>query len=81
MCEICGQYPCHPRCPNAPEPEAVYICASCGEKITEGERYYDAPGGPVCEECVREMNGEEFMELAGERFETAERRENPWEED
>lgn len=81
MCEICRQYPCHPRCPNAPEPEAIHICENCGEKITEGERFYNAPSGPVCEECIRNMSGADFMELIGESFDTAERREDPWIED
>ena len=30
MCMICGQSPCDSRCPNAPDPPAVYTCAHCG---------------------------------------------------
>lgn len=40
MCEICGQNPCHPRCPNAPEPKEVHICSECLEGIYPGDRFY-----------------------------------------
>ena len=41
MCEICHMTPCHPQCPNAPEPPAVYYCKVCGESIVAGETYYE----------------------------------------
>lgn len=41
MCEICHMTPCHPQCPNAPEPPAVYYCKVCGEPIVAGETYYE----------------------------------------
>lgn len=41
MCEICRQNPCHPRCPNAPEPTPVYECEWCKEPILDGEEYLD----------------------------------------
>jgi len=25
-CDICRQFPHHPRCPNAPDPPVVYYC-------------------------------------------------------
>ena len=40
MCDVCRQVPCDPRCPNAPEPEAVYTCCNCREGICEGDTYY-----------------------------------------
>lgn len=44
MCSICLRTPCHPQCPNAPEPEAVYKCKYCGEGIVEGEEYVEIDG-------------------------------------
>lgn len=53
MCEICGQNPCHPRCPNAPEPKEVHICSECLEGIYPGDRFYESCGSYVCEECLK----------------------------
>lgn len=53
MCEICGQDPCHPRCPNAPEPKEVHICSECLEGIYPGDRFYESCGSYVCEECLK----------------------------
>ena len=36
MCDVCHMTPCHPRCPNAPEPPKVYTCKYCGEAIVDG---------------------------------------------
>lgn len=44
MCDVCHQSPCHPRCPNAPDPPAVYVCTHCLEPITEGEEYVELNG-------------------------------------
>lgn len=55
MCEICGQNPCHPRCPNAPEPKEVHICSECLEGIYPGDRFYESCGSYVCEECLKGM--------------------------
>lgn len=74
MCEICRQNPCHPRCPNAPEPTPVYECEWCKEPILDGEEYLDTPDGPVCKECIEGMIVTEYMELVGETFSTAERK-------
>lgn len=52
MCEECHQYPCHPRCPNAPDPVVVYTCVNCGEAIRDGECFYDMDGEPWCEDCI-----------------------------
>lgn len=52
MCEICRQHPCHPRCPNAPDPVIVTYCACCGEPIREGYEYYEVEGKDYCEDCA-----------------------------
>lgn len=54
MCEQCLQTPCHPRCPNAPEPPVVFICSGCSEKIYEGDPYWDILGEQFCERCIDE---------------------------
>ncbi|MBQ4447398.1 MAG: hypothetical protein II897_03800 [Clostridia bacterium] len=54
MCEICYRSPCDPRCPNAPQPEAVFVCKSCGEDIVEGEDYYELDGEHYHEECFKD---------------------------
>ncbi len=72
MCSICRQIPCHPRCPNAPEPEPVYICSECGEGIFEEDKYYEAGNGDrICKDCIEDMSASELMELFGEEFSTA----------
>ncbi len=52
MCEECRMNPCHPRCPNAPEPPIVYKCEECGEPIYEGDFYYRVGDHKFCEACV-----------------------------
>lgn len=54
MCEICRQYPCHPRCPNADEPEPIYICDNCEEGIYDGEYVYEIGGYKYCEGCIND---------------------------
>lgn len=69
MCSICMQVPCHPRCPNAPEPEPIMRCAECGEGIYEGDDYYDiGDGGGICKECMEDKSTSELMDLFGEQF-------------
>lgn len=51
MCMECRQYPCHPRCPNAPEPAAVYDCAYCNEPIRAGDEYVEFDGNHYHENC------------------------------
>ena len=53
MCDMCWQTPCHPRCPNAPEPPVIHNCIHCGVKIREGDYYYDIDGEPWCENCIK----------------------------
>ena len=54
MCDICLQTPCHPRCPNAPEPEEipVFVCSGCSREILDGEDYWEILGEQWCEECI-----------------------------
>lgn len=52
MCTECHQHPCHPRCPNAPDPIAVFICAGCGQEIYDGEDYWDIMGEQFCRKCI-----------------------------
>lgn len=51
MCELCHMTPCHPRCPNAPEPPKVYTCKYCGESIVEGDNYFELDGDQYHDEC------------------------------
>lgn len=52
MCEICNQMPCHPRCPNAPEPKIIEVCVVCGQEIREGEEYFEMEGQSYCTDCL-----------------------------
>lgn len=53
MCEECWQTPCHPRCPNAPDPEPVCLCDYCGGRLCEGDKFFeDKHGLKACEDCV-----------------------------
>ena len=52
MCEECRCLPCHPRCPNAPEPRAVYVCSGCSQDIYEGDWVYHILGEQYCEKCI-----------------------------
>ena len=54
MCDVCRHSPCDPRCPNAPEEIAVFICSGCGLDIYEGEDYWDIMGEQFCEKCIND---------------------------
>jgi hypothetical protein len=54
MCDMCHRYPCHPSCPNAPEPPVVCLCWQCGDEIYEGDNVYDINGEPWCERCIED---------------------------
>lgn len=73
MCSECYQMPCHPRCPNAPEPTAVYTCKHCAEGITVGEEYTEIDGEYYHVECVSDMTTSELLILFGAVVCTAER--------
>lgn len=71
MCAICRQVPCHPRCPNAPEPEPVHRCRNCGYGIFPGDEFLDSPDGCICKDCLDDMSLEELIGLFGESLSTA----------
>jgi hypothetical protein len=73
MCEICRQTPCHPRCPNAPEPIAVETCCKCDGGIYEGDKYLDTVDGCICEDCLGGLSVSEWLDIIGESLTTAER--------
>ena len=52
MCEVCGQSPCHPRCPNAPEPEPLGRCEVCDEPIFDWEDRWKINGVYYCDKCI-----------------------------
>lgn len=53
MCEVCLRTPCDSRCPNAPDPPAVFICSNCGRDIRDGDPYWDILGEQFCEKCIK----------------------------
>lgn len=71
MCEVCYHDPCAAGCPNAADPEPVHICSECKEGIYEGSRYFPGPQGPICLDCIKEMDPEEIFELLGESMSVA----------
>lgn len=57
MCDTCLRSPCHPQCPNAPEPPTVCVCDKCSEPVRAGDVYYEEPGGEIlCQGCIEEMD-------------------------
>lgn len=75
MCSVCMSNPCHPRCPNAPEPEPVYTCNKCGYGIFDGDKFFDGPEGYICEECLDDMTSDEILEMFGGKLQTAQKEE------
>ncbi len=65
MCEICGQFHCDSRCPNAPDLKAVAICESCKEPIYEGEDMLELDGCCYHDDCSRDCAVELLMEEYG----------------
>lgn len=61
MCDVCRTHPCHPRCPNAPEPPVYAECEACGAEIYDGDEYYEIDGRNYCESCV--LNGYKTAEV------------------
>ncbi len=72
MCEICGQIPCHPSCPNADEELPVERCVECGEGIYSGEKYFASCIGPICQICMEDKTVDEILESMGEKMTVAE---------
>lgn len=58
MCRECGLNPCRSSCPNAPEPEIVFVCSGCGEYIYDGDYYWDLLGEQFCENCIDNARSE-----------------------
>lgn len=75
MCSECYMNPCHPCCPNAPEPKAIYKCATCGEGITDGEEFIEYDGEYYHADCICEMTAEELGTIFGFRVEIAQEEE------
>lgn len=71
MCAECHSYPCHPRCPNAPEPKHVYECESCEEGICYGDDFVEIDGKCYHVDCLDvedllKMMGIDIMTALGE---------------
>lgn len=64
MCDICGQYPCNSRCPNADDEYPVLNCNDCKTEIYEDETYYYIDGKYLCEDCFREYAELKFGHIA-----------------
>ena len=64
MCDVCGSYPCHPRCPNADEEQPVVFCVKCGEEIYENDSYYRIDNLDLCEDCFVEHVKNKFGRTA-----------------
>lgn len=52
MCDICRQVPCAARCPNSPEPRAIFVCSGCDQDIYEGDYVYHIMGEQFCQRCI-----------------------------
>lgn len=51
MCEICGSWPCAPRCPHR-RLARVSRCSRCREPVYEGDAVYLFEDEVVCAECL-----------------------------
>lgn len=71
MCIECRMNPCHPSCPNAPEPEAVGTCSCCEGDIEVGDEYAEIGDEYYCVYCLDEMSMKELVELFGGTWRTA----------
>lgn len=76
MCDVCRQTPCHPRCPNAPEPPTVYTCKHCGEPIVVGDEWCELDGDYYHEDCFTDIAVMLLLEQCGATRGTAE--EDDW---
>lgn len=79
MCAECHMIPCHPRCPNAPDPIPVHRCDRCGEPIVPGDKFIKEPDGDIlCEYCLDNMTVTDLLKELGIDLETAERERDGW---
>ena len=74
MCEICTHTPCHPRCPNAPDPQPVYECAWCKDPIVAGSEYYKIDEDYYHEECLADNALSVLVDKIDVSYGTAEER-------
>jgi len=72
MCSECHQAPCDARCPNAPEPQVVYECNSCGDDIVTGDKYVEIEFQHICEGCLDNMTVSDLLKLLNAYMMTAE---------
>lgn len=70
MCQECHMTPCHPRCPNAPDPTPVTHCCRCGEPIIPGDEYGIINGLDYCADCIDDMPYCELIPLLGGEWKT-----------
>lgn len=70
MCSECHMTPCHPRCPNAPDPPAVTTCYRCKESICPGDEYARIDGVDYCEGCIDDMPYCVLIPLLGGEWKT-----------
>ena len=73
MCDLCRMNPCHPLCPNAPDPPAVTTCYRCGEPIVPGDEYAHIDGIDYCENCFDDMPYCELVLLLGGEWKTVQK--------
>lgn len=72
MCSVCMRTPCDPRCPNAPEPQAVYTCKHCGEPIVPGDEFFEVDGDYYHDDCFSDCASGILIEKFGARKGVAE---------
>ena len=72
MCNECHHSPCHPRCPNAPEPPPVHVCAYCDESVLVGDEFVEIDGSYYHLDCVSDMGTKELLKLFEVAVSTAE---------
>lgn len=65
MCSECHMIPCHPNCPNAPAPLAVYRCKHCDEDIYLGDECVEFDGDYYHTECFDDCAASILRNLYG----------------
>lgn len=65
MCAVCLKSPCDSRCPNAPEPKAVFACSFCDEGILAGDEYAEIDGSHYHIDCLEDMGTRELLQMFG----------------
>ena len=70
MCDLCGMRHCPPGCPEYDGQagelgDAVGRCALCDGVIRSGQRVLHRQGKMLCEDCMRDAEPQELLELLG----------------